>query len=415
MSFLGKALLVIASFMLLPFAGAQSQPVVYGVFFHSPTCPFCHVVMDDHWPGIQAEFGDQLRVLFVDASTPQGGQLYHSAINNMGIASRGVPMLIIGETVLTGAADIPNQTPDLVRNGLAAGGIDYPPIPDVESYFERASVESNPAFVLPSVETASVSATGTTETAAPVTTESTSILDDPANVVAIGVLLGLIGVMGLVGLVGWRLVVERDSTLLRKFDARLGRNLALASAVLGVALSGSLILGSFDNLTTLILAAGVLVIFAVLTVQLLRADTISGLTGMLIPLILFAGLLVAGYLAYVETTLSDAMCGVIGNCNVVQQSEHATMFGVPVGVLGVVGYLSMIGVWALGRTWDEKQSSIALLLMALVGMVFSIYLTFLEPFVIGASCVWCLTSAVVMAMVLLLIAPAGWRALRGNS
>lgn len=411
MSFLGKALLVIASFVLLPFVGAQSQPVVYGVFFHSPTCPFCHVVMDDHWPGIQAEFGDQLRVLFVDASTPEGGQVYHSAINNMGIASRGVPMLIIGDTVLTGAADIPNHTPRLVRDGLAAGGIDYPAIPDIESYFERASVESSAAFVLPSTGTASVSAT---ESAAPITTESASILDDPANVVAIGVLLGLVGVIGLVGLVGWRLLAQRDNTLLRQFDSRLGRNLALGGAVLGIALSGSLILGSFDNVTTLILAAGVLVIFAFLTVQLLRAETLSGLTGTLIPLILFAGLLVAGYLAYVETTLSDAVCGVIGNCNVVQQSEYATLFGVPIGVLGVVGYLSMIGVWVLGRTWDQAQANVALLLMALVGMVFTIYLTFLEPFVIGASCAWCLTSAVVMAMVLLLVAPAGWRSLRDS-
>ena len=38
------------------------------------------------------------------------------------------------------------------------------------------------------------------------------------------------------------------------------------------------------------------------------------------------------------------------------------------------------------------------------GLAFSIYLTFLEPFVIGASCAWCLTSAVIMTVLLWLTA-----------
>jgi uncharacterized membrane protein len=38
--------------------------------------------------------------------------------------------------------------------------------------------------------------------------------------------------------------------------------------------------------------------------------------------------------------------------------------------------------------------------MALLGTLFSIYLTFLEPFVIGATCIWCITSAIVITLLL---------------
>jgi uncharacterized membrane protein len=48
--------------------------------------------------------------------------------------------------------------------------------------------------------------------------------------------------------------------------------------------------------------------------------------------------------------------------------------------------------------------------MALVGTLFSIYLTFLEPFVIGATCAWCLASSIIMAAILWLAAPQGRQA-----
>jgi uncharacterized membrane protein len=53
----------------------------------------------------------------------------------------------------------------------------------------------------------------------------------------------------------------------------------------------------------------------------------------------------------------------------------------------------------------------ALLAMTLFGTLFSVYLTFLEPFVIGATCAWCLTSAVLMAALLALAAAPGKRAI----
>ena len=127
------------------------------------------------------------------------------------------------------------------------------------------------------------------------------------------------------------------------------------------------------------------------------------------------GLIAAGYLSYIETTGSEAVCGPVGDCNAVQQSEYALLFGfLPLAVLGVIGYVGILVayVYATFIAGAGKQFALALgFLMSAFGLVFSTYLTFLEPFVIGATCAWCLTSAVCMALIALLSAGPGWAAL----
>jgi uncharacterized membrane protein len=131
----------------------------------------------------------------------------------------------------------------------------------------------------------------------------------------------------------------------------------------------------------------------------------------LIPLLCTLGLGIAAYLAYVETAQVTAVCGPVGDCNSVQQSEYAWFFGViPIGVLGLIGYALMILAWSLGRLLKGRlaaYANLAVFGMAAFGTLFSIYLTFLEPFVIGATCIWCLTSAILMTALLWLSAPYG--------
>jgi uncharacterized membrane protein len=114
---------------------------------------------------------------------------------------------------------------------------------------------------------------------------------------------------------------------------------------------------------------------------------------------------VASYLAFVEVTGHEAVCGPVGNCNAVQQSPYAILFGVlPVGMLGQIGYLAMFAMWMTAELGPRRFASRAwkaLWLLALAGTLFSLYLTFLEPFVIGATCAWCLTSSIVTALMLL--------------
>lgn len=120
----------------------------------------------------------------------------------------------------------------------------------------------------------------------------------------------------------------------------------------------------------------------------------------LIPILSIFGIGVAAYLAFVEFNQVEAVCGPIGNCNAVQQSSYATLFGIlPVGILGLLGYLGIFIFWLLGQlnlAGLGKSIDLILWVFTLLGLLFSIYLTFLEPFVIGATCMWCLGSAIIM-------------------
>ena len=116
------------------------------------------------------------------------------------------------------------------------------------------------------------------------------------------------------------------------------------------------------------------------------------------------------YLSYIEITQSQAICGPVGDCNSVQQSPYARLFGIlPIGVLGAAGYVLILFTWILQRygpaQW-RSTSSLAIWGLAWFGVIFSVYLTFLEPFVIGATCMWCITSAIVMTLILWLSTPA---------
>jgi len=128
-----------------------------------------------------------------------------------------------------------------------------------------------------------------------------------------------------------------------------------------------------------------------------------------VPALIVVGFVVAAYLSYIEVTQTAAVCGPVGDCNTVNQSRYAILFGVlPVGVLGLMGYVVVLALWALGGFGPEGLRDSATLGAwgaVLSGTLFSAYLTFLEPFVIGATCAWCLTSAVVMTLLLWASAP----------
>jgi uncharacterized membrane protein len=129
-----------------------------------------------------------------------------------------------------------------------------------------------------------------------------------------------------------------------------------------------------------------------------------------------AGLAVAAYLAGIEISASSAVCGPVGDCNRVHESEYARLFSVlPIGVLGCAGYLAILAAWLAGRLATGTVARLARLgLFGLVafGVLFSVYLTFLEPFVIGATCGWCLASSMAMGTILVLTMASMWPPLR---
>jgi uncharacterized membrane protein len=134
------------------------------------------------------------------------------------------------------------------------------------------------------------------------------------------------------------------------------------------------------------------------------AVTVPRWMDILTPVLSLIGLGVALYMTYIETQSVQAICGPLGDCNAVQNSPYATLFGwLPVGVLGAFGYLAILAAWLLGRFipgFVRTYAPAAIFAMALLGTIFSIYLTYLELLVIRAVCIWCLSSAVIIALLL---------------
>lgn len=128
-----------------------------------------------------------------------------------------------------------------------------------------------------------------------------------------------------------------------------------------------------------------------------------------IPIAVVGGLIVSGYLTFVESTGTPPVCGPTGGCEEVQSSKYAILFGVlPVGLLGFIGNIAILAswlAWQFGPASIRKLAVLAMWGMGVFGVLFSIYLTFLEPLVIGATCMWCICSAVIMIILLLASTP----------
>jgi uncharacterized membrane protein len=380
--FLAVAAALVAILLLAPVANAQDNqdPSVRAIMFFSPTCGHCEYVINTVLPPLYLENGGSaefyydeslestgvpfylldngtLQILLVDVSVEAGRSLFLAANDHYSIDSNGVPRLIINDKIYIGSADIPDALPGVISDGLAGDGIDWPSLAGVEEAV--ASIPVPATTTIPAEDSGEVSTTTAGETPLPIQTGD-SVADrfgrDPVgNTLSVIVLIGMLA--SLVGVVvSWR-------------RPKSGRRPGLA-----------------------------------------------------IPILAVVGTAVAAYLGYVETAGVEAVCGPVGDCNTVQQSEYARLFGrIPIGVLGLVGYLVLVAAWLVARTDDNPLSDparIALFAGTLGGVALSAYLTFLEPFVIGATCAWCLTSAIVITVLMwLAVGPAtdSWFKLRTRS
>lgn len=347
------------------YAAQATSPAVRAVLFYSPSCSHCHYVIDEVLTPLADQYGDQLQIVGINISEPGGRALYEQTIEALPIPENrlGVPALIVDDTLLVGSAEIPEQFPGMVETILAAGGNDWPALPGLPEVLAAGGLAAAPAAPEP---TAIAAAPDSADVAAP---------DAGSPVVALDT------------------AVAEETMWQRVARDPVGNGLSIALLVALVA------------------------VWLFAAVRLWRVGwgrwSYDGWTDWKawgVGALCVVGLGVSAYMAYVEMTETAAVCGPVGDCNTVQQSPYASLFGVlPIGVLGLVGYglllLSWVGVrWGGGSL--RRAATLALPLLALAGTAFSIYLTFLEPFVIGATCAWCLTSAAVMMLILLLSLPA---------
>jgi uncharacterized membrane protein len=136
---------------------------------------------------------------------------------------------------------------------------------------------------------------------------------------------------------------------------------------------------------------------------------------LLMIVLAFVGLGVATYLTvvhYVGFQLLACAGGHGGrsSCETVQSSQWSKLAGIPVALLGLVGYVGILGSLLVR---DREESRMATLGLTLIGFGFSAYLTYREGHSIHAWCEWCLSSAAIMtvlfalAIARFLTAPAG--------
>jgi uncharacterized membrane protein/thiol-disulfide isomerase/thioredoxin len=369
---------------------AQAQaPVVHAVLFYSPTCPHCHKVITEDLPPLFEKYGDQLQIVGVDTTTTGGQALFVAAIQQYDIPpeNQAVPMLFVGDQILLGSLQIPEQFPLLIEQYLAQGGVDWPDVPGLQEALASAPAEGTPAAEQAAPSVPPATAAPAAETLAPATSQAgQAVLAPTATALS---------------------VAAADATA---EPASMG--LVLGDSPLS--LSERLALDPAGNGLAIVVLLGMILSLGGAAPRLLHSARLTSpeKRSWAIPVLCGVGLLVAGYLAYVESAQVRAVCGPVGDCNSVQQSEYARLFGVlPVGVLGLVGYAAIGVAWAVNRIGSGRAAnlaSLALTGMAVFGVLFSIYLTFLEPFVIGATCIWCLSSAVITTLLL-------WFAVRPTS
>lgn len=110
-------------------------------------------------------------------------------------------------------------------------------------------------------------------------------------------------------------------------------------------------------------------------------------------LVALAGVGVAGYLTSAHFADSTVLCVAGGGCETVQESEYAKVAGIPVALLGFGSYMTILAL----VVWDSVGARLAAASLALLGLLFSLYLLVLQLFVIEAVCIWCMANDVVIA------------------
>jgi uncharacterized membrane protein len=362
------ATLVGAALPALAQSDTSEDPVVRAVLFFSPSCGHCELVINEHLPIIFDQFGGEPTVLFDDTIPPEDVGFFEMTNGTLDI-------LLIDGTHDAGATMFAQ---DSERLEIDRAGV---PRIDIQDMFLVGSQEIPDE--LPGIIEEGLASGGIPWPDVPgledalATIPGSSEVDQPSNDTPTD---------------------ETAATLPATPDDSIGDKIAR---------------DPIGNALAILVLAG-LIASIILVPILVHRGRLQGGPAWVVPVLSLLGLGVSLYLASVETSGADAVCGPVGDCNAVQQSEYASIFGVPIGVLGAIAYVGILIAWAVRRFSKGRAPDVATVLIALTafgGTVFSIYLTFLEPFVIGATCLWCLTSALAIVGVLWFSAAPGWAAL----
>jgi len=323
------------------------QPVVRGVMFWMDGCPHCEGIIHYVLPPLRAKYGAQFDLLMLQVVDAHDVDTLYRVAESYNIPKEqtGVPFLIIGDHVLVGSDQVREQLPVLIDDYLEQGGVDWPENPILADFLPTAAPVPSASTEVPTATPAVPSTEN--ESASPAEdshSESVDRMHDSGFTLAIIVMLGM--------------------------------TMTLICSLIAFAIG--------------------------------RTFSIPEWGDWLSPALIVIGIGVAGYLSYIETQSATAACGPVGDCNAVQSSRYAKLFDVlPIGVFGLLGYLGLLIAWLVRKFMHhfEKPAAVGFWGMAFFAVIFSLYITYLELFVIKAVCIWCLTSAVIVTLLLLLGTP----------
>jgi uncharacterized membrane protein len=125
---------------------------------------------------------------------------------------------------------------------------------------------------------------------------------------------------------------------------------------------------------------------------------------MIVAALALAGIFISLYLTLYKIGVIGELSCSIGSCETVNTSKWSRFLGLPVAAWGLLFYLDVFAVALVGtmrRFEFEPVISFVLVGEAAIGVLFSAWLTYLELGVIHAICIWCVTSAVIVTLILI--------------
>ena len=135
-----------------------------------------------------------------------------------------------------------------------------------------------------------------------------------------------------------------------------------------------------------------------------------------IALVAVAGVAVSSvslYEHFATSTTSFCNFSESFNCDLVNRSAYSTVLGVPVALIGIVGYLLVATLATIYR--NQTQTPVLLLVSSVIGLGFAFYLAYVEKFILGVWCILCLTSLGLICIEVALSALAIIRAKRAHA
>ena len=125
---------------------------------------------------------------------------------------------------------------------------------------------------------------------------------------------------------------------------------------------------------------------------------------LLIIFVAFGGFLIAFYIQHKKRNNEVLVCPLESNCEAVVHSRYSKLAGIPLELIGMT-YYALVAVshalFLIFPFFNQSEAMIAVMLVTVIAILFSLYLTFIQAVKLKEWCTWCLVSALFCAIIFL--------------